>query len=249
MGEPSDAQERPVNAWTSGHTDGMIPQIVEPADVAAAVMVLTNAVYFRGTWTDSFDPQATRSGLFHLANGGTEPVRLMTRKGSVAYHASETYEAVRLPYGRGDFAAYVLLPGPGRTAAQLVQGMTAQRWEAVLASLKPTTMHLWLPRFHVSCQAKLKDALTAMGVGSALRPGADLSRMQARPGPLWIDDVSHRAAAEVDEKGTRAAASTAVRMTKSVPRDEKVMRVDRPFVFVIAAGEEILFVGTVGEPG
>lgn len=79
---------------------------------------------------------------------------------------------------------------------------------------------------------------------------ADFSGMTKQE-PLEIAEVLHQAFIAVDEKGTEAAAATAVVMrVVSAPLKVVDLDVDRPFLFVIRDDETgaILFMGRVLDP-
>ena len=245
-----------VNAWVSAVTRGRIPSIV-PDDVAArAVVVLANALYFKGAWAIAFDPRASRPLRFALTPTTTIAAHGMRRlcKG-VQYAANASLAgAIRLPYAGGGHEAVVALPHDATTppAATLAAVETADAaptndgtgWMVPLAGVALT-----LPKFSAEWGGDLKAALAAAGVTAPFSSGADFTPMLApgSPPPPPVSDILHKVVVDVDEAGTEAAAATAVAMTRALLSAPEDMYVDRPFLFGVRHVESRawLFVGHV----
>jgi serpin B len=107
-----------------------------------------------------------------------------------------------------------------------------------------------MPKFSFRSTAQLKSALTELGMPLAFTDRADFTGM-TKLDSLEIADVVHQAFIAVDEKGTEAAAATAVlaRLT-SAPLRQVELKIDRPFLFLIQDDETgaILFMGRVADP-
>jgi serpin B len=79
--------------------------------------------------------------------------------------------------------------------------------------------------------------------------------MDGHPHWLFISDVLHKAFIDVNEKGTEAAAATAVLMTLGAARlpvePPREFRADHPFLFLIrdSTTGSMLFLGRVAKPG
>lgn len=242
-----------INAWVREATRGLIPSVVDRLD-PETVMLLINAVYFQGDWTTPFNPAATRPAPFRLADGGTAEVPMMYRDGNIGYFADERLQAVRLPYGAdGRFALYVLLPHDGTDFAAFAQELTAEDLEHVAQGVQQRFGEVLVPRLDVTYKAKLKDVLSALGMGAAFQPGqATFGRMASGAGRnLYLGDVLHQTVLQVDEEGTEAAAATSidVRLT-SVPMYEFRFVADRPFVLAVRDDDTgaLLFVGAIADP-
>lgn len=244
---PSDRDR--INAWVDRATAGRIPSIVEEID-ADDVMFLINAVYFKGNWVDSFDPQRTQDDTFRRADGTTQPVRMMNRRGSYDRVFGEDFQAVEIPYGRTAFAMTVVLPTEGNDLDGLIASLDAEGWRALTESLQPGDLLLSLPRFRLEYKQSLVGALRALGMNLPFDAGqADFSGMSdAAANQLVLSDVLQKSFVEVDEEGTEAAAATVVGVeVVSMPPS---IRVDRPFLFAIRERltGTILFVGKVVAP-
>jgi serpin B len=210
-------------------------------------MVLLNAIYFKGDWTVPFDEDDTRAADFRRPDGSLVTADLMNRDDTLAYVATERYQAVDLPYGGQAFSMTVVLPAEGVSPAELVAELDEDTWSAWLDDFATTRVALSLPKFELEWDQELNDALIALGMVDAFDGGrADFSRLTPGGG-VWIDFVQQKAFVRVDEKGTEASAATAVVMVESAPPQ---MRVDRPFLFVLRErlSGTILFMGIVNDP-
>ncbi|MGO8672654.1 MAG: serpin family protein [Capsulimonadaceae bacterium] len=244
---PSAAET--INQWASYNTKGLISNLVSPSDLGLMLAVLTNAVYFHGTWTDRFDKSVTHLQTFTLGSGAKKPVPMMGASDTYKFAETHTWQAVTLPYGNGSFAMTVVLPIGGHSVGDLVAGMSAKQWRSITGRMLPTEVQLSLPRFKVDYTNSLKDALGKMGMRSAFE-SADFSPMS--PDALAIGDVIHKAVMEVDEDGTVAAAATAATLVESDDGGPApcIMVVDHPFLVAITDTKTgaLLFVGVVNDP-
>ena len=248
-----------INSWVSEGTNGKIEELVTPAMIRDLVALLANTVYFKGQWADRFDESETADGDFHLADGSTVVVPMMsTEMDSVATAGSEGYRAADLPYGGGAFSATVVLPAEGTSLDSLVAAMDAEEWRSLVERLgRGREVRVEMPRFELEYEAVLNRPLVRMGMGPAFSTdSADFSRMAETPpctsgvDPcLFIDWVKQKTYVQVNEEGTEAAAATGVGIgvTDAGP---PTFRVDRPFLFAIRErlSGTVLFVGAVEDP-
>lgn len=238
-----------INEWVGANTDGKIKGLVSDADILGAMLVLTNALYFRGLWQTGFRKSDTRPMPFHLSEGVEKSVPFMCRSGRFSYAETALGQTVSLPYGDGRMRLIALLPPPSQTADVLIQSLDLETWTALTAQLKPTEVTLFLPRFKAEYAARLREPLSALGMASAFAHGRDFLPMGLSD--AFIGDVIHKATLDVDEEGTVAAAATAVVMRGRAAFPSLVMCVDRPFFLGIwdDAAKTLLFAGVIRDPG
>jgi serpin B len=240
-----------INDWVKQRTQGKIPEIIK--DLArSTVLVLTDAVYFKGRWAVPFDQKATKSRSFHLPGGRSVTVPMMAQRGEYRYLETDSFQAIRLPYGHDQFAMYIFLPRQSTGLPDLLRSLDQQHWNQWLAKLLARKGQIVLPRFEVTYGHQLNHALTAMGMGIAFGGEADFSRIHPPPGWLRINDVEHKTYMKVDEEGTEAAAATSVGIVATfvmgTPPFEMI--VDHPFFCAIAEQHSgaMLFAGIVTNP-
>lgn len=237
-----------INNWCSTNTNGKIPKIVNNDTVTdETVLVLTNAIYFKGKWKKQFNKKNTTKSVFHGANGDTMPWVMHTRinqdlpaqKGETGlmeclYGETETFQAVNLDYEGDELSMLVVLPRAD------MAGLNADIEATYLSAIDSLTwedkVYVSLPKFKFETEYDASGALMEAGGGVAFSNAANFSGITSDTA-LKISCVVHKAFVEVDEEGTEAAAATAVVMMRCasvrIPAPPKEFNVDRPFLFFI----------------
>ena len=236
-----------INNWCSENTNGKITEILDRLD-PSNVMVLINALYFNAPWETEFDPALTTEQTFNGLSKKTQ-VKMMGAKGYYMYGEYQGFQMIQLPYLGREYAMYIVLPPEGADMDKLLSKMQPSAYAAAMDMLSQQEVRLFLPKFKVETSMNLNEPLQRMGIRTAFTSAADFSGI-AEMGPLVLDQVKQKCYMEVSETGTEAAAVTAVqiRLTSARPvMKTPVMRVDRPFFFVIADGDNnrILFAGKI----
>ena len=247
----TEASRLAINRWVSDQTEDRIKDLIPPGAISDLTrLVLTNAIYFNAAWEHAFNEQLTVDGPFYLLDGEQVTVPMMKQTESFGYFQGQGFQAVELGYDGGELSMLILLPETGQFHS-FEQALDAQRLDATIDGLQPIRLVLTMPGFEFDSEFSLKDTLAAMGMPVAFTDGADFSGMTGNP-ELFISDVLHKAFVAVDEKGTEAAAATAVIAgVSSVPIEPPVqVTVDRPFIFLIRDIDTgaILFIGRVMNP-
>jgi len=126
--------------------------------------------------------------------------------------------------------------------------------DTLTSSLAPREVVLDLPRFDIETRVELATVMAALGMPTAFDPDrADFSGMTADE-KLFIDLIIHQANITVDEKGTEAAAATAVvvmRTTSANTEPPVNLSIDRPFLYAVRdiPTGAVLFLGRVSRLG
>ncbi|HIH23389.1 TPA: serpin family protein [Candidatus Micrarchaeota archaeon] len=240
-----------INAWGSKHTNGKIPEMVPPTSITALTrFILTNAVYFKGTWVFQFPAENTREQDFRTDDGRTTSVQMMHLKSYFNYGESDGVQVLELPYVGKDLAMELFLP---RCDVNSKPGLDAQRLSKLHenADIIPREVDVILPRFKLNTSYELIDVLRKMGLVTAFSPAADFSGINNGLEPLFVDKVLHSAFVETNEKGTKAAAATSI-IGATLGASHKPIQfiADHPFVFAIVerASGNILFLGRLSNP-
>jgi serpin B len=249
-----------INRFVEDKTRNMIKDLIPPGIIdAQTVSVLTNSVYMLADWEESFDPRLTSKQPFHLLSGQTVEVDMMHRKGFYHYVEGRDYAAVSLPYANSELAMMVILPKQRADLPRLAQNMSPQRFAEILRLQKMREVKLYLPKFNFKWGSKsLVKALEGLGMKSVFAPAPDnfprLLFVGGAPwqSETWIQDVVHQAKIIVDEKGTEAAAATAIIIGEraSLPRDAVEFRVDHGAMIAIYDKKYggMLFLGHLANP-
>ena len=218
-----------VNAWVAEHTDGLIDRLLSEAPDPQTGLILINAIAMDAKWEKAFKAYNTIEDVFHAPEGDVT-VEMMYQQDFFDYVEKDGVQIIRLPYEGGKLEMWIALPGEG-----------AEKRE----------VDLYLPKFDLTTENCLSDALKALGLEAPFGSDADFSGISEVP--LKIDEILQKVRVQLDEEGTKAAAATAIVVAcMALPQPEETveMRVDRPFAFVIADGESgsVCFAGAIENP-
>ena len=247
-----------INNWVEDQTNDKIKNLIPKGAVNSLTrLVLTNAIYFKGTWVLQFDKKDTEDENFKTASGQTIKVPTMKLTGDDAefnYAKADKVQILELPYDGEDLSMLLILPEKDnlKNLEELINTKKLSEWRNALEKQR---VDIYIPKFKFETKYFMVDTLNKMGMSNAFMPGvADFSGMGGTRN-LYISDIIHQAFVEVNEEGTEAAAATAVIMgTWGSARGEKpvipVFRADHPFIFIIQQKEtgNILFMGRVNNP-
>ncbi len=243
-----------INDWVAKQTQDKIKDLVPAKALSVDTrLVLTNAIYFKAAWSRIFHDGATQKGKFHLNGKDTVTAPFMHKDEHLPYFANDQFQAVSVPYENGQLNLVVLLPRSANGLRDLEKQLSAARLAEWRGKMKWTNVRLALPKFKFTSTFNLNEVLSDLGMANAFSDKADFSGMTTQ-NKLHISNVIHKAFIDVHEKGTEAAAATAVVMDKEAsavqPTPPQPFRADRPFVFLIqeARTGSILFAGRVANP-
>lgn len=256
-----NAATQHINKWVADQTRDRIRDLI-PADALNKLtrLVLANALYLKAPWADAFSEKTTQADLFHIRGGGPVNVPMMRKTARFGYVKREGFTAVSLPYVGNDLQFLVLLPDEINGLHALESKLTAEVL-AQCSRLEAQDVDLRLPKFKLEPPTiALAENLQALGMKNAFdipRGSANFDKMAPRkPNDyLYISNVFHKTFIAVDEKGTEAAAATAVVMMRATsmrgPKPPPIeVKVDRPFVYAIqhVPTGVCLFLGRVTDP-
>lgn len=233
---------RDINSWCSKNTAGKITSILDelPADLK---MLLLNALYFNGKWEEAF-PTAT-SGKFTCADGRQVTQKMMGDTREVLYTEDSDVQVAELTYGNGAFAMDIVLPRSGVSIGDVLGSMDSARWEKWMNSLRFAEARFKMPVFKMESTEQMAEALKVLGMPTAFSDNADFSAMSTSP--LCISFVKQKTYVDVNEKGTEAAAVTAIgmKLTSAGPSETVTFTADHPFIFAIRERStgSVLFLG------
>ncbi len=250
----AEAARKTINTWVADKTAQKIQDLLQPGDVDDATrLVLTNAIYFKGEWKVQFDPKRTMNQRFRLGEGEKVHVPMMRVTERFAYAERGGLQLLELPYRGGGLGMVIALPAEVDGLAAIEAELdteTLADWFSALDS-RPRKVRVMLPRFEIQARYQLCDKLTALGMRLAFSSAADFRGMSKLAG-LYISKVIHKTFVKVDEKGSEAAAATAVVMTRGIGAKPQapLFRADRPFLFLIRdrASGAVLFLGRLANP-
>jgi serpin B len=250
MGTPDGAAVNRINEWVSKNTKERIPKLLDQLD-PMTVMVLTNAIAFDGKWVKPFDPSLTHRREFHAATGSLN-VDMMGQGGKeIRYAETDGMQAVWLPYRGDGFSMAFVLPKKGETVSTLLDSGV---WKKLDSVATPSEGSMWIPKFKFSAGYDMVGPLSNLGARKIFEFSRDFDPMVSCDQPVRVSQVVHKTFVQVDEKGTKAAAATAIvpKAASAMPERKKtfVFEANRPFLFAIVDSRTggIAFLGVVNNP-
>lgn len=247
----TETARQTINEWVSEKTQQKIRELIPRNGVNAGTRaVITNTVYFKASWDEPFQVQRTQPGTFWLSPSGSANVPFMRQSTHYASATTADADLVELPYADSKTSMVIVVPKAKHGLSTVEDKLDElPKWLAALGS--HGLVDLTMPKFSMAAPTELVDALEHMGMTLPFKfPGADFSGIDGTK-LLVISRVIHQATIDVDEKGTVASAATAVSMRAGgMPQEPKVIRADRPFLFLIRDRETnaVLFIGRLTDP-
>lgn len=238
-----------LNSWIDDKTNHMIKKLFEKDEnpLSNSIMVLMNAIYFKGEWTIPFNPDRTFPAIFNGASSQSE-IDMMSSDEDVLGFESDNYKAISLQYGDDErFSMVVVLPNEDTNT--FTDGLTTDSLNDILTTFEEKReVIIQLPKFEMEEEVELSNVLKSLGMITAFSDNADFNRISDTP--IMINEVLHKAKIKVDEEGTEVAAVTAIILNRtSMPVDQFEFIADRPFLFFIidTANDLVLFSGRVND--
>jgi serpin B len=261
IANPAAATQR-INKWVADQTRERIRDLIPGGALDKTTrLVLANALYLKAPWASEFSENATQRAPFFVHGGAPLDVPTMQKRSDhFGYAKRDGYTAVSLPYAGNDLQFLVLLPDEVNGLRALESKLTGELL-AECAKLQTRDVDLHLPKFKLEPPTiTLAEKFEALGMKTAFdkpQASANFDKMAPRkPNDyLYISQIFHKTFIAVDEKGTEAAAATAVAMMagtalRSPPPPPIEVKVDRPFVYAIqhVSSGVCLFLGRVTDP-
>ena len=194
----------------------------------------------------------TREEPFQLGEGRKFGVPFMHQTGSFSYLAQDGVQILELPYQGGDLAMVLLLPHSAEGLAELESGLSVSRLAGWIARLRHQKVDVALPRFRMTAELELKQALSELGMPLAFDEArADFSGMLEEDEELSVSDVVHKAFVDVNEEGTESAAATGTTLKpRGLAAAPPLFRADHAFLFLIRdrRSDQLLVLGRLADP-
>ncbi|XP_074002307.1 heterochromatin-associated protein MENT-like isoform X3 [Numenius arquata] len=247
-----------INSWVENKTERKIQDLLPAGSINShTVLVLVNAIYFKGNWEKKFLEKNTSERPFRLSKTKTKPVQMMFLRDTffIFHETTMKFKIIELPYVANELSMFILLPddindnttGLERVERELTYRKLAEWTKS--ASMIKAEVDLYLPKLKLEENYDLKSTLSSMGIRNAFDPvQADFTGMSAKK-DLVISKVIHKAFVEVNEEGTEAAAATGVLVLRS-KAPAMTFKADHPFLFFIKhnKSQTILFFGRLCSP-
>ncbi|XP_073824842.1 serpin 88Ea [Musca autumnalis] len=250
-----------INNWIANVTRNEIPEMLNPGDVTSdSQMVLANAAYFKGQWSDQFDPKDTKQEIFYTTSTKRSFVPMMHKRGVFNMAVDENLGAyvLQMPYvtshdeeKESEISMVIVLPPATEGALEnVLSKLKPDSLENALKMASPKEIDISLPKFEFEQNLELVPILRKLGINSLFDHTANLNGFSAETS-LMFGDAKHVAKIKVDEEGSTAAAATVVFSFRSArPVEPTKFECNHPFMFLIYdnTAKAVLFTGIYRDP-
>ncbi|KAF7218669.1 serpin peptidase inhibitor, clade F (alpha-2 antiplasmin, pigment epithelium derived factor), member 2b [Nothobranchius furzeri] len=233
-----------INEWVENATNGRMTDFLFTLPPNLLLMLI-NAVHFKGEWKARFDPNFTSRGVFYLDDLHMVDVDVMEdAKHQLSCFADNELEAqvARFPFTKL-MSLLVVMPESGQVnvSALCAKLNISDLYERLP---KETAVQVKVPKFKLEYSQELQEVLTKLGLGEMfLNPNlADIA-----DGPLLVSSVMHKSSMEINEDGAEAAAATNIVISRAaIP----VFHLTKPFFFVLMddVTQIPIFMGVINNP-
>lgn len=236
QGTFDDEMLKQINRWVSKKTQGRIPFILQELD-NRDVMVLLNALYFDAKWETPYRKTQIQDEIFTTEAGEQCPAKMM-HSGEDLYWQLEGGQGFLKPYQGDRYAFAALLPPEGTAMADFLPRITGEGLAQALEQARNEDVRVSIPQFKWEGSYELIESLKGLGIMDAFDPNtADFSALgTSEAGPIYVDLVRQKTYIQVDDQGTKAAASTAIAMKDGdAPVQKQIYEIylDRPFFYLL----------------
>ncbi|KAJ8976473.1 hypothetical protein NQ317_001154 [Molorchus minor] len=255
----TSSSSQAINSWVEKLTNGRISKLVKADDLNSTVMILANAVFFRGTWRNRFPKNQTFIGKFYVPfdnNFLSINVPFMNTEAEFYYIESPSLDAkiLRMPYKGDRYSMFIVLPNSKGGLPSLLRNIHLHNLKNLLYLMDKRMVNVTLPKFKFDYQARLTSTLQKFGLiqmfqNTASFPGIargnnTLLRM------LVVSDVIQKSGIELDEEGSVVYAATEANIISRFGVENGDFKATHPFAFFILdeMNGNVLFAGKLEHP-
>lgn len=254
VGDPSGSAKA-INDWVAEATNNKIKDLIQPSMIGELTrMVLVNAVHFVGRWQEPFMEGNTKDADFYVDGKTVAKVPTMVTGHFFPALDNDEVSIVEMPYWstseEAQLAMTIVVPKKRDGLAGLEDKLTSELLTSWLKALTTQVrVTIYLPKWKAESTSMLSEPLGKIGFFALFGPNADLSGISAEGG-LHASSVIHKTFINVDERGTEAAAATAIVLAGSAMTEPLDLHVDHPFLYLIRDTKSgvILFIGRITDP-
>ena len=252
--EPLKSVEQ-VNNWCSNKTHGKIDKILEELN-PNTLMIILNAVYFKGEWSLKFSELSTKKLPFFNLGSKEINIDTMDQIDHFKYYEDKKVQAIELFFKEDFMSAIIILPSEGTDINKYINTLSLpnDEYNQIIEGFQYNKVHIQLPKFELEFNQTLNQILIDLGMYNAFSPDeADFTSLR-KEGNLYINEVIHKTYLKVFEDGCEAAAVTAIEVNEgsAMPVEEKIydMKVNRPFLFllknkILPSGYDLVFMSKI----
>ncbi len=233
--KPASGLVADVNNWASGKTNGLVPQLLDPAEEAGFDAAVLNAFYFSGAWSEIFDAALTTERAFHNADGTLSSVAMLTGADMTArYSATKEATSIVLPLGDGHFTVTFVVPSDTQNLEGFIATLTPEKLKSLQKGFG-AKVDVTIPKFDLASSLDVEETMAKAGLGDLFKAG-DWSKMGLQT--ARVSKMLQRTAFSIDEKGGTGAGVSAgflelVAPGPDAPTESYTFTADKPFLFIV----------------
>lgn len=241
-----------INSWVSEVTHGKIKSMFSEDTInPSTMMLLVNAIYFKGLWRYPFNEAETKEGVFYVTPTQNVTAPFMTMERDLYWSMSVELDSsiLRLPYMGNKYSMFIVLPNKPDGLNKLLNTVSPDLLRNQLFHMSKELVEVRLPRFSFEFTGQLGDALQELGIRDLFSGTTANLPGVARDRSLYVSKIIQKAGLEVNEKGTTAAASTGMEIKNKFGSDI-YFHATHPFIFFIQdeTTGAVTFVGKLTNP-
>jgi len=244
-----------INSWVLNKTKNKIDELIPSGCITPdTVLVLVNAIYFKGMWKDMFEKRLTQKQTFYCLDGSEKQVQMMAKKSHYMsyYDASLKVNCLELPYRGDQFSMYIFVPEERLGIKTLEKDLSVEKMNLMIDGCQREEFMLKIPKFKLEYTKMLEDTLQAIGIHDMFDASKANFKGITDVANLCISSVVHKSFIEVNEEGTEAAAATGMMMMRMcLPLPPIEITCDHPFILLIThkPSKQIIFYGKIANIG
>ncbi|XP_013165961.1 PREDICTED: serine protease inhibitor-like isoform X2 [Papilio xuthus] len=226
-----------INSWVSDKTNRKIKNLLTPESITpASLMVLVNAVYFKGNWDIKFRPELTEDSIFTLSDGSQKLAKFMYATRMVRTDVDPALKAqiMILPFQGSEYSMMFILPLKGNNVNNVLLSLTEPQLYSY-QNLGPKEVKIQIPKFTVKQDSDVQSVLSTLGLWTMFSNEAELQRIGQKNGMSpRISSGVHSALLSIDESGGSGGAATSLSVVALSYDDPSTsFTADRPFLAIL----------------
>ncbi len=231
--------EKYINDWVEEMTKSRIKDLLPQGTIDPITrMILVNAIYIKSEWKFPFEENRTTEKDFYFFDSASTKRDFMSQKrDGVKYTEINSKQVIELEYTSPELSLLIILPSESTSENITNSVPSTEEYYEIISSMRHREVLMEIPKFKTESTFSLKETLMKAGMESPFID-ADFSGITGGR-DLEISQVIQKVFFEIDEKGSEAAAATAIvmRLTSAGPdmRPPDYVRfiADRPFIYIL----------------
>nr|XP_057936415.1 serpin peptidase inhibitor, clade F (alpha-2 antiplasmin, pigment epithelium derived factor), member 2b [Doryrhamphus excisus]XP_057936417.1 serpin peptidase inhibitor, clade F (alpha-2 antiplasmin, pigment epithelium derived factor), member 2b [Doryrhamphus excisus] len=233
-----------INDWVEDATNGKMTNFLS-ALPPNMLLMLINAVHFKGEWEARFDPRSTSKGAFYLDEKHMVEVDMMENAKhplSLLIDSELESQVAVFPFVK-EMSFLVIMPMSGHVN---VSSLAAKLNISSLYDRLPKkrVVQVKFPKFKLEYAQELQEVFTKLGLGQLF---SNPNLADIADGPLMVSSVLHKSTMDINEEGAEAAAATTVVISRA---SQPVFHLTHPFLFALMDDKTKIpvFMGVINNP-